>query len=1119
MNATFAFDLAAAELSLANFTDSGIGDDSVELTQSGDDFVFSLGDGAFSPVGSTTGLNFSLTNSNSTLTVFDGATSLVGLNFDPGQSTSFEIYLGDIRFGGGSISIGGNDGLFTSINESNAASSQVVVSQFQFDAGELNLGQNDHDFDTIQGTAINDIVVNDVNALSITSLQSQNGLIFVMAEGDLSLGNSANGVVISDPLQTMDPNDSITLISSNGSVTVAGPVENIAGASIALSAGTEITLDSNVVSEGGNIALSTAGGNLNQTDNSIIVSERLDVVFAGNANLNSLNQVDELAATVGGDFSFTNVGDLDIVVSALSFPDGITVGGDLDLTVDGNLNQATVLNVAGTSRLNVLGDFLDAPDANSFFGSTTALNVSGEIVLGDGDAVLLFNQQNIEQLLDDAVSANFLSISAAGNGGNLDGSDVVATTNAALFVDSSIIFGDVNIAGELFVDTIETNSIVGDILQTMSSLQTDSLIQAGSAAFIASGSVQLTNTQFATVSVQTTNNFAAQIQPFQTNRLIGSTFTGSLDANVLSGSIGSDTFLAGGVLPVSGVSELEQEFNEDGFFAGNNDFVNSTRVGSIIVNQTDLQLVSFESQNLNAVQLEDVVNSSSSISSLGDVYVETNFGFDLITAANVELESAASNATLVAGDELTLEDGVEIRRSEAGELAGLVNSLFRNESGSDLFELNNPRSAFEAPGNAVFSDLNSQLDTSIGFQTFDLFFGNSGEQSFNLLIGWFQNNVSPSDAIADSFQLSLENNLADVTSDFQFSDFGNFGQGVSAFLLDLPSVVASEQAPLELTNVTQFEQSFFAQESFLLSQVFVTNDARINLFANAGSTDLNFSQELLPTRTVVENPAIIEVPLPTFDIPEAVSPPTGTGFVLASLIQERSDQPLLSDETPQSYFQIKYTADDDGVYEEEFKWQDQNDDPDAIRSIIEEASLTDDADFWPDTTDGTTGNWTELIKDGNVKPGLYFIFEVQEGELVPEPVDAPVDRTDLENLIEPQSPDTATVPTNEAMPMQTSSIDDTIATDTKLSFEAVEPKPILPEEAQELSHISQDRFGSSTQQAMLGSSLLLCQAFRQGKRFDLSQNIQSVCPGNLFSTAARIARKHRHNANKNDRAT
>jgi hypothetical protein len=343
--------------------------------------------------------------------------------------------------------------------------------------------------------------------------------------------------------------------------------------------------------------------------------------------------------------------------------------------------------------------------------------------------------------------------------------------------------------------------------------------------------------------------------------------------------------------------------------------------------------------------------------------------------------------------------------------------------------------------------------------------------------------------------MSLLNQLSDQTGDFLFADFANFGQGFSAYSLRLDSIVAGLDGPLSLTNTSRFDQAFFAQQSFLLSQIFITNDARINLFANHGQTDLNFSMEILPTRTVVQNPAVIVVAKPELNVPEALgaAPEPINNFV--SLIQQPESRPLVTQQQPESFFQIRYTADDDGLFEEAFKWDDPNDDPDAIRAAIEGARLDDDDNAWPDTSEAKEGNWTERIKNQRlVKPGLYYIFEVQEGQEIPEPVDAPVDRSDLENLVEPDSENGSQDPVD-------SPVDESAANGGRSSDHNSESK--------QLSSAGTGQFSAVTRRAMLASSLLYVrnQLENDVQTSSAAEWASSDDPAVSFTRSARLWRK------------
>ena len=162
---------------------------------------------------------------------------------------------------------------------------------------------------------------------------------------------------------------------------------------------------------------------------------------------------------------------------------------------DGINVDSVTLNV--TSGLAGNGDLTDSTDATSIIGGSADFNVAGDIELGDAQAVLAFTGQTIGDLLSNTVADSFVQISAAGNAANSDGSDILATQNVSLFVDSTIILADTAVANLLFIDTIEAANnefSIGDILQSQLSNTDQSLIDSTQAAFVSGASVQLTNT-------------------------------------------------------------------------------------------------------------------------------------------------------------------------------------------------------------------------------------------------------------------------------------------------------------------------------------------------------------------------------------------------------------------------------------------------------------------------------------------------------------------------------------------------------------------------------------------------------------------------------------------------
>ncbi len=1005
-----------------------------------------------------------------------------------------------------------------------------VAGQVSFNNGsDLQLAQL-----TIDGMTIRCVDINGSLELTVAGELTQTAAILVGGRSDLNVtgnicltgagcdddsGNDNDfvGVVNASAGATLQIVDSNELIVEDAMASHQIRLRSGDGATGALRLnGSIITTDAD-----GQVLLQSHAGIFQDAGTSVIRTGDLMLgstidseASSGQFLLRGNNTVERIAAHLQDHLEFTNRRDLQI--SPLVF---VSQCGLFSAEFGGLQVDSLVVNV--TADEDTTGNLTDAANAVSVINRTASLNVIGDIVLGDGAASLNFSEHVIDQLIVQNVSSAFLSVSAAGNAGNADGSDIASTANVSLYVDSTIILSNINVSNTLFVDTIEglsANGSEGDILQTMVADETPSIIRAQHAGLVSNASVQLTNTMFTNVAVEANQQVSQLITPFIINSQIGSTFTGSIDADVFTDPDAPPFVPGGDGNPVDGVFDVEDGFVNDGFFSGNNAFVNASRIGSIIVNGQSLNVVAFDSLGLDPIQLEDVQNSSAAITTRGDTYLETTAAANLDILADVNVTVAISNITVISGDDLTLGDGVELRRMNATQVVGVVNTI-QHGFAMDQFTLNDPRSVIEAPGNIAFSDFNAQLDSANGFQNFDFYFGNPGETSFNLIVGWFVNGVSASDAINPAFQPLLLQGMDDLTEDFLLSDFGNFGQGISAYAIRLDSMTEGFDQALALTNISQFSQSFFAESPFFLSQIFLTNDARINLFEDGGSTDLNFAQEVLPTQTVVQNPESISVETPQIDVPVALNNPPTPPVSFVNLIPTPETIPLTVEPQPESYFIIRYTADDDGIFEDEFKWEDPNDDPDAIRAAIEDATLNDDDEFWPESDDDDSGNWTDKIKKGQVKPGLYYIFEVQEGQELPEPVDVPIDRTDLENLAQPDLEissfwNTETMyldgDRNLFVPWQPG---EATARSRSAETGSAVVEAMGDTAIGSVPEVETGRLSEATRNASLGIALLLAdcllRAPRPSRPRNTTENEQPLESPNLFSRASRFVRRQK----------
>ena len=197
LNATFAFDLVAAELTLEDFTDSGAGDNFVDISQSGNDYVFTLGDGIWSSSPTSTaldGFNFTLGNNGQSLSITNGVASISSLLLIDNTTDTFDIQFNQFDLSHGSISISGTDGTFGSVAESSQTSSALSVDYLHFEVDSFDLSNGQHDIVSVYGTAIGDLTINDSNGLQIEFLQTYLGSVSVVAQGDVELGPAGFGI-------------------------------------------------------------------------------------------------------------------------------------------------------------------------------------------------------------------------------------------------------------------------------------------------------------------------------------------------------------------------------------------------------------------------------------------------------------------------------------------------------------------------------------------------------------------------------------------------------------------------------------------------------------------------------------------------------------------------------------------------------------------------------------------------------------------------------------------------------------------------------------------------------------------------------------------------------------
>ncbi len=831
------------------------------------------------------------------------------------------------------------------LNDTDFLAADVINGLRYFDRDDVTIAVLTCDADTIQGVTVGGNFVLDTSAGGGNVTQLADAPIVVTLQSTINagtgviclLGGDADGDTLNDndfvqqvsafgqTVELVDRNDLIV-----GVVTATDDILLRAGSSVA----GQLTLNGAITTTApaGQVLLQARNGVVQNaagiiTTNDLILGSDSDATArGGNFSLDQANVVNRIAGHVDGTLTFTNTQNLQI--SSLQYQ---SICGTTEL-----LAGIDVINL----DLVVQGNITDAAVALATvttrvqsIAQLTAETAAGlrdrDIILGESaNEALFFTDHSHATLVANVASPEFLEVQAR---------------NATLFVDSTVILSDSTLNGTLFVNA------TGHILQT------PSLISAPNAAFVAGQSIQFSNTEFTNVAAEsgasaalirsirdavTTIIIAGNVVALNPN--IGNTFTGHLD----------------------------NYFDPNDFSPDNHDFVNENAVGVLLFDQTAITVTNvFDPATFASVN---------GITAVGDVHVETDIG-NIDIREDIIVLDTNSNITIAAAANVNLLNGASLRRFDGALLQAVVNTT------APFLQLTNPRSFLDVAF-AAFGDSKAQVNPFIGIQDFQFDFGSLGEQSFNVIVGWFVDVV-----VFDGVNAA---ELAQLTDIFQLLNANNFlhinnGRDADGFALGVAGTASLE-------NLEPFEFSVLVDNSRLLSQFFLTNDSQINLFANAQNAatiqDLNFTLELLPTQAGEPFAPEPNVERPQFSIPDVpVSVPTPLSPFTSPLLTPE-EAPIALGRQPESYYLIRYSEDDDGVYEHEFRWTGEEN-PESIRSLLEGAALSDDQQDWDENSKDTTNK----IKLGRLRPGIYYIFEVLEGQELQQAVDEPINRTDIEN--------------------------------------------------------------------------------------------------------------------------
>ena len=946
--------------------------------------------------------------------------------------------------------------------------------------------------------------------------------------------NSAGTVTI------QEDSDMVICLSNTASVLTlnsAGSITDLAGTSVVTTGDATFTPTTFVTLNDNGTDTLTVGGKATFTGTTIAVGA------AGTFNADSINFNTAGTVTIQEDSDMVICLSNTASVLSLSSTGSIT---DLAATSVVTTSDAT-FTATGAITLNDTGtDVLTVTGKAAFSGASVAVGSAGAfnavtVNFTSGGAVSI--QEDSDMVLCLANTAGSLDLASTGSITQLAGSTVTVTGTTALLATDEICLTESNDFGGAVsgmadtVEIVDRNALIAGDITAVNDIRLTSgngllVVETGALTLVgdltttaADGQVLLQSdagvAQSSATSVITTNDLLVGGDIADEGSglfaLVGSNVVNRLAGNLLGGSLQFVNTAALVVTELDYSSVCGTMESILGLHAATADTVDAAfeTASSIDTGDADGLTTSFVTANElyndnfatyvntgslgiaivnegNFVNMAGVSAGSGTISaSTGDVYIETQASGTLTIREDVSVASPARNITLFAGGDYSIVNGAQLTR---GAAAGV---FFTNTTFVDVLN--------EFANSPVNPATNSQIvDLAYGgFQGFDV------EREFDVNVFWGIKGQVDVTVNVDFNGLNaalLSQIMGHVTTQ-EFDVF--YDRNIST----LSDVLSSDAAGDQFSNVFQDLFPEFAN----IAMVF--NDAQINVFENASSDliDLNVAAQdfrgtnldALPVLPVVAPPPEV----PVFNV--SVTPPSAIDPINdVEVITEEA--PIQTGRQPESFYLVRFSEDNDGTYEGQFEWIG-DEDIEAIRTKLESAQLIEGSEDW------TAEDWERALKEGKIKPGLYYLFEVQEGDTSEQPVDEIIDRTDIENVVDsetdPEANDANQNPSSEdespadqeldpAQAPQDGLPEDGEAQADQDDASVSETKPLVPFAQEQANH----RFSPTTNRMLLGSSLLLACSTRASNRSQERETIEKINrlaneEESFFSRSARLKRK------------
>ena len=630
---------------------------------------------------------------------------------------------------------------------------------------------------TANSTAAGTIVIDEVNALTVTGLTTADGDITVTTDGQMVVNGAVaagtNGTVNLTAASGSDIDVNVNaIIASSGTGTVSLTAENGIDVGAAVStAGTNITLDADsdnnaegtATFSGAGTLLSSAGGDILVTADDFVISGAGNIDSgAGNITLEPSTAITIRLGTGNGDFSVS-----DAEFDAIFTTGLLTIGN----SAVGNITAGAVTADAKNVLLITAASIDDNGDGASNFSTTGTLTLTSGAAIGAANSqgfnmdvnslVVTSSNGNNITLTDAGSSDTNFSIATGGAGtvtvtqanNDLAIQSITTSGNAILAASSGdITDADLDAAADVSANSL-TLTATGNIGTSAANADIDTTVASITANSTTVGDIVIDETNALTVNGLTTTSGNITLTADGDTAISGAVSAGGSGFVSLTAATANADLTVNAAISTAGTGSVSLTADANGVITLSNNIttdggdVATTGLRTVLgasatidtevggdANAGDVNL-SATPVSANAAGLTLTINADGN-SDGGSVIlpVFNNAGGQFVNALSINTNGTANDGTLTLNNNISLDAG-DFTLTGGGDVIIAASLTIDTEQGNDASAGAVNLGNSNVYGNAANFDLTINTQTGLaagqgGNVTFGLVDNNAGNNSF-----------------------------------------------------------------------------------------------------------------------------------------------------------------------------------------------------------------------------------------------------------------------------------------------------------------------------------------------------------------------------------------------------